>query len=165
MVGALLVVLSSTAWGIVIARKLSLRVRFLQQFLQFLSYIETEILYAHRVLSEIIRSYQNEGELQTFLTFVCSELDNKKSFGKAWRDAVENLPSSYGLLRQDKELICAFGGELGASDIEGQMALCQLNKGLVSAALQEAQEEKLEKSKLYFMLGSSAGACLAIMLL
>lgn len=142
-----------------------MRARFLQQFLQLVSYIETEIRYSRRVLSEIIRGYQTEGELQVFLSAVCELLDEKISFGQAWRDALERLPSSYGLLRQDKELICAFGGELGASDVDGQIALCRLNKNLISAALEQALEEKLRKSKLYFMLGSSAGLCLAIVLL
>ena len=130
-----------------------------------MSYIETEIRYSRRVLSELIRSYQTEGELKVFLSAVCELLDEKISFGQAWRAALEGLPSSYGLLRQDKELVCAFGGELGASDVDGQIALCRLNKNLISAALEQALEEKLRKSKLYFMLGSSAGLCLAIVLL
>ena len=130
-----------------------------------MSYIETEIRYSRRVLSELTRSYQTEGELKVFLSAVCELLDEKISFGQAWRAALEGLPSSYGLLRQDKELVCAFGGELGGSDVDGQIALCRLNKNLISAALEQALEEKLRKSKLYFMLGSSAGLCLAIVLL
>ncbi len=151
--------------GVVTSRKLALRVRFLQQYLSFIDYIETEIRYARRALIEVVRGYQNGVEFQAFLTVVYRDLAQKVPFPEAWSKAVRSLPSTYGLLRQDKELIYSFGDNLGATDVDGQIALCQLNKNLVSAALEAAQDEKNKKSKLYLMLGSSFGMCLAIILL
>lgn len=151
--------------GFVISHKLSVRVRFLQQYLQFISYIETEIRYAQRVLSEILGTYENETEFKSFLTIIKENLKSDISFFEAWSDAVHKIPNSYGLLKQDKELICEFGKELGATDVNGQMALCDLNKSLVNSILNAAKEEKIKKSKLYFMLGSSFGVCIALILL
>ena len=151
--------------GYVISRKLALRVRFLQEYLQFISYIETEIRYARRVLIEIIGKYKNETEFKTFLVAVKANLNSGMSFSEAWRAAVYKIPNSYGLLKHDKELICEFGQKLGTTDVVGQVALCGLNKSLIGSVLDTAKEEKLKKSKLYFMLGSSFGVCLAIILL
>ena len=157
--------MSSTALGIVTSRKLSLRVRFLQQCLSFINYIETEIRYAHRVLSEIVQDYHNGMEFQAFLSAVCKTLEQKTPFPEAWSNTLKSVSSTYGLLRQDIELICNFGNELGSSDINGQIALCQLHKKLLTATLETALDEKNKKSKLYLMLGSSFGICFAILLL
>ena len=106
--------------GFVISRKLSVRVRFLQQYLQFVSYIETEIRYSQRILSEFINEYKNESEFKLFLTEIKENLKSRASFSKAWTDSVHKIPNSYGLLSQEKELISEFGQELGSTDIDGQ---------------------------------------------
>lgn len=151
--------------GFVISRKLSMRVRFLQQYLQFISCIETEIRYSQRVLSEIISEYKNESEFKNFLIEVKENLKLRANFSDAWTESVHKIPDSYGLLKQDKELISEFGQELGSTDVDGQIALCSLNKSLISSILNAAKEEKTKKSKLYFMLGTSFGMCIAIILL
>lgn len=151
--------------GFVISRKLSMRVRFLQQYLQFISCIETEIRYSQRVLSEIISEYKNESEFKNFLIEVKENLKLRANFSDAWTESVHKIPDSYGLLKQDKELISEFGQELGSTDVDGQIALCSLNKSLISSILNAAKEEKTKKSKLYFMLGTSFGMCIAVILL
>lgn len=151
--------------GFVISRKLSMRVRFLQQYLQFISCIETEIRYSQRVLSEIISEYKNESEFKNFLIEVKENLKLRANFSDAWTESVHKIPNSYGLLKQDKELISEFGQELGSTDVDGQIALCSLNKSLISSILNAAKEEKTKKSKLYFMLGTSFGMCIAVILL
>lgn len=151
--------------GYAIAHRLAVRVKFLQQYLQFINYIETEIRYAQRVLSEITNGYQNNTEFKNFLVVLKENLQSNPSFSEAWQNAVQAIPDSYGLLRQDKDLIREFGKELGSTDVMGQIALCSLNKSLISAVLETAKEEKIKKSKLYFMLGSSFGMCVAIILL
>ena len=139
--------------------------KFLQQYLQFINYIETEIRYTQRVLSEIVSEYQSDSELSDFLVALKENLKSNASFSEAWQTTTKAIPDSYGLLRQDKELICEFGKEVGSTDVMGQVALCSLNKSLISAVLETAKEEKIKKSKLYFMLGSSFGMCVAIILL
>lgn len=137
----------------------------MQQYLQFISCIETEIRYSQRVLSEIISEYKNESEFKNFLIEVKENLKLRANFSDAWTESVHKIPNSYGLLKQDKELISEFGQELGSTDVDGQIALCSLNKSLISSILNAAKEEKTKKSKLYFMLGTSFGMCIAVILL
>ncbi len=158
-------ILSSTVMGYMVSHKLLMRVRFLQQYLQFIIYLETEIRYSKRIIYEIVKSYKSNNEFAAFLNSICTNVEKSLSFDKAWQTAINDLPSTYGLLTQDKEIICDFGRELGNTDIDGQIALCKLNKTLIHATLESAKEEKNKKSKLYFMLGSSFGICLTIMLL
>lgn len=161
-----MLIASSTALGYATSRRLSLRVRFLQQYLQFVSYINTEIRYTQRVLSEIINSYSDtKGEISGFLIQVKENLKSEEGFVKAWQDAAESLADAYGLRKPEKELISKFGKELGTTDVRGQISLCELNQKLVGAVLEVAKEEKEKKSKLYLMLGASAGISIAIILL
>lgn len=115
-------------------------------------------------MSEIIEDYNSSQELKNFLASVKENMQSEMSFSNAWQDAVCKIPNSYGLLRQDKELIYAFGNELGSTDVDGQIALCRLNQNLINSILNVAKEEKNKKSKLYFMLGTSLGICIAIIL-
>ena len=161
-----MLIASSTALGYATSRKLSLRVRFLQQYLQFISYINTEIRCTQRVLSEIINNYTNtKTEISGFLGQVKENLKLAESFTKAWQEAAETSANAYGLLKPEKELLSKFGMELGTTDVRGQTSLCELNQRLIEAALEAAKEEKEKKSKLYLMLGSSVGISIAIILL
>lgn len=161
-----MLIASSTALGYATSRKLSLRVRFLQQYLQFISYIKTEIRYTQRVLSEIINSYNDtKSEISGFLSQVQKNLKLEKSFAKAWQEAVESSADTYGLRKSEKDLVSKFGGGLGATDVRGQISLCEMYQKLIGTAIEVAKEEKEKRSKLYLMLGVSAGISIAIILL
>lgn len=147
------------------SHRLSVRVMFLQQYLSFLDYIETEIRYSKKLIYEIIKSYTSQNELSYFLRCICNNIQNNLSFNIAWKDAVYKLPDYYGLQPQDKEFISDFGRQLGTTDTQGQVSLCQLNKAFVTSALEIAKNEKSKKSKLYFILGSSFGLCLTVVFL
>lgn len=127
--------------------------------------METEIRYSHKILSEILLDYESDTEFKNFLLIVLENLKSKMFFYEAWKESVKKIPNSYGLLNQDKELILRFGEVVGTTDVNGQIAICRLNKSLVCSALENAKEEKIKKSKLYFMLSSSLGMCIAIILL
>lgn len=54
---------------------------------------------------------------------------------------------------KDKRLIEQFGAELGHTDIEGQIAHCEVTAKLLEEQIEQAREEKKKKSKLFSMLG------------
>lgn len=117
-------------------------------------------------MSEIINSYSDtKGEISSFLSQVKGNLKSEEGFVKAWQDAAESSANAYGLRKPEKELISKFGKELGTTDVRGQISLCELNQKLVGTVLEVAKEEKEKKSKLYLMLGASAGISIAIILL
>lgn len=92
-------------------------------------------------------------------------LKSEKSFAKAWQEAVESSADTYGLRKSEKDLISKFGVGLGSTDVRGQISLYEMNQKLIVAALEVAKEEKEKRSKLYLMLGVSAGVSIAIILL
>ena len=151
--------------GFVISHRLYLRVSFLQQYVRFIEYVETEIRYAHKILESIINNYENDSDFINFIHMVKQNLTYDRNFSKAWEKAVYKIPSSFGLTMQDKKTICEFGATLGATDVMGQISICKLNKSLIRSILEVAKEEKNKKSKLYFMLSSSFGICITIILL
>lgn len=151
--------------GFVISHRLYLRVYFLQQYLNFIEYVETEIRYSHKVLSEIIKDYKNDSDFIIFIHMLNEKLIYERNFSKAWKEAVYKIPSSFGLNLQDRKTICEFGDNLGTTDVMGQISICKLNKSLIRSILEVTKEEKNKKSKLYFMLSSSFGICITIILL
>ena len=69
-----------------------------------------------------------------------------------------------GLKLKDKRLIEQFGAELGHTDIEGQIAHCEVTAKLLEEQIEQAREEKKKKSKLFSMLGLCFGTGIALLI-
>lgn len=159
-----MLVISSAAMGHLASHRLSKRVQFLEQFLQFISCIETEIRYSSSLIIEIIGAYKVDGELGQLIQKFYEILETHKEINKSWEAAVKNTYLNFGLKHRDAEIVTDFINKLGTNDTEGQMKHCQLNSKLIAECLKNAKEEKQKKSKLYFMMHASAGLCLALAL-
>ena len=159
-----MLVISSAAMGYLASHKLSKRVLFLEQFLRFISYVETEIRYSSSLVIEIIKSYKPEKELGWVLEEFCRVFAINGDINTAWTAAFKNTYRTFGLSKIEAETVTSFVHNLGSNDIEGQMKHCRLNCDLITGYLKNAKDEKQNKSKLYFMIYASAGLCLTLSL-
>lgn len=157
-----MLVASSAAMGYLVSHKLSKRVAFLEQFLHFIAYIETEIRYSSTLITEIIRGYKTEKELGCVLHEFYKILGTTGNINTSWDKAVRNTYKNFGLNLREAETVINFIYNLGTNDTEGQMKYCKFNYDLISDYLKIAKDEKRKKSKLYFMLYTSAGLCLTL---
>ena len=146
--------------GFTESRKLSLREQELERFLRFLSNARTEIRYASMPVEELVRRH---GEGLALWRPCMDALEAGEGFSRAWNDGVR-VSKGMGLTGKDRALLMSFGEGLGTTDLEGQMAHCDLYEGLIRCALEEAKGEKEKKGKLYQMLGVSAGLAAALLL-
>ena len=88
----------------------------------------------------------------------------QESFDEAWKSGVAAGTKGSGLKLKDKRLIEQFGAELGHTDIEGQIAHCEVTAKLLEEQIEQAREEKKKKSKLFSMLGLFFGTGVALLI-
>lgn len=162
--GCLLVIAAGAGAGYLQARKLSMRVRFLEQYLKWVSQMETEIRYGTDGISRLLDRHKKELPALSFLSQCVKRMEEGAPFPEAWRKAIQGISKEYGLKPDDLEAVQAFGNGLGASDVDGQTAHCRMHQKLLQSRLKGAQEEKQKKGKLYFMLGLCLGVSVALLI-
>ncbi len=135
MIGAVLILLAATLYGIFAARGLSLRVNKLENTRLFIN-----------ALCEEIRLTRAE------LPLVLARLPRKGVYieNGDWR-GVE------GLKDEDKRLLASFLYSLGKTDVEGQISNAELHVKALEERLLDAKEEKRKLSRLYVSLGFLSG--------
>lgn len=162
--GCILILLAGAAAGYVQSRKLSMRVSFLEQCVRLVSALETEIRYNAGSIGELIKKHIQDSPYHSFLKNCLQNLQRGSPFEKAWSGCVEAIPREYGLLEEDRAALDEFGKGLGVSDTDGQVNHCKLYLGVLRDRLKDAKTEKEKKGKLYFMLGTSLGAGIVLLL-
>lgn len=161
----MIVILTGSAAGFLESRKLSLHVELLEDFLRFLHTVQTEVRFSALPADQIVERHLDSFKKGLpFLTVCCQKFRNGAAFPDAWREAVGEKTSGWGLEEQDREIITAFGEQFGASDVDGQLTHCSLYIELTKAQLEAAKEKKRLKSRLYMMLGIFSGLGTALLL-
>lgn len=145
------------------SQRLSMRVKFLEDYIKFLSFFKNQIRYNSGSIIDIMDSYNAKGIISSFLNECIMKVKSGDSFAKAWEDSIELIPKDYGLKFEDINLIKDFGLLLGSTDIEGEIMHCKLNLKLMQENLDDAREEKKKKERLYIMLGFFIGMLLAVL--
>lgn len=163
IIGTVIVVAVGTAIGLLKSRSLSLRVKFLEEFLSFITYMETEIRYSSDSLYQIINRFSSTNESSLNFLSYCTEKSH--TFSDEWNESIKKISSEVGLKETDIKLIKEFGAGLGISDIDGQIAHCEVNKTHLKSRLSDAIEERNKKGRLYRMLGICSGLTLALILI
>lgn len=162
--GFMIIMLAAISMGYVRCKKLTLRVNFLTEYLQFINYLEAEMRYSSDLIQELVKKYCSP-TLSNFLSCFSKNMDTGQTLKNAWVTALSNEKKSFGLDEADAELIHNFGTNLGNSDIESQISYCKMNKQLINSRIALAREEKDKKAKLYFILYFFAGLSIVLFLL
>ena len=161
MIGIVVILAACVMAGYTESHKLALRVDQLEKFLQFITNAKTEIRYSAVPVRQIVDKHREGMRLLSKCVEYCGA---GMEFSAAWKRGVQEGTAGLGLKKEDLEVMKEFGEGLGMTDLDGQLAHCELYRHLVSSRLEEAQKEKGAKSKLYLMLGVSAGLAAALLL-
>ena len=113
----------------------------------------TEIRFSQAHLDEIIRRHGGKFD---FLKACAERLEEGAVFLSVWR---EEASQATGFDAEDRRLLQDFGVGLGTTDINGQLAHCELYTDLFQVRLREARSQKEKKAKLYLLLGVFWRAC------
>ena len=105
------------------------------------------------------------------LVISCGELfsfpedDYSQPFSKMWQITIADFQKRWRLNGTDMALLRDFGDGLGTTDVEGQLSHIALYQGMFSKQQSGAEDDILQKSKLYKSLGLFAGVSAALMFL
>ena len=99
----------------------------------------------------------------SFLSRCIARCDAGEPFPNAWRAALDESQKEMHLSQEEMTQLVSFGGRLGATDLEGQMAHCELYLREFARLLQEVRSQESIKSRLYRSL--SMLACAAVIIL
>lgn len=147
------------------AEKFKKRVIFLEQYISFISDINTQIRFTMQPIENIIKNCSSTNKFLDFIKAIDKKMKKNIAFNKAWESSICILKDKFSLKETEINLIKKFGNGLGVSDIDGQQAHCKVNLNFAKEALSLAKDEKNKKEKLYKVLGVSAGVCAALIII
>lgn len=160
------IILSGALTGLCASQRLTARVSFFEGFLAFLVRLQAQIRFNADDLSRLLATDEADGAVAVFLKECRQTAQTEdRNVMQVWPQAVDRIPKNTGLTSDDRKLLKDFSAALGTTDIDGQVAHCELYKTLAGARLEQAREEKAKKGKLYRMLGVFSGVCVSLLIL
>lgn len=168
LLGAVLIIASSSAGGFYVARSYRERPRQLRMLQQALQMLETEIIYGSVPLHLAMKHIGERMPFilkKIFLSMSSNllELDGASSY-ECWEKAIEQHFGQTSLKLQDKEILLHFGQTLGISDKEDQMKHIRLTVQNLSVEEHLAREEQKLYEKISRHLGVLLGALIVILM-
>ena len=174
IIGAFLVISSSTGIGIYFGSNLKDRLEKLQMLKQQFTAIRSDIGYSGTTLPEAIQNMAEQVskdrasyELAGFYRKLSKMLMERSgiSFQEIWETAIEQNLKKTTLTDRDLQLLSSLGGQFGGLDREMQLKTIDLYLArLEEERLLEVQKAG-EKMRLYRTLGLLAGAFLVVVML
>ncbi|NLL47844.1 MAG: hypothetical protein GX249_04595 [Firmicutes bacterium] len=163
-----LVLFSTGAMGLTVARSFSHRVHNLRQLANFLQVLESEMVFAQTTLPHLIQeqAQQFTGEMGRFLASMSRRLQTGagEPFDRIWEDGLKILAQN-GFPQSTLDDLHKLGDVLGKSDVTEQAKHLKVVMQRLDQALIRADEEREKQTRLWQYLGFSAGALLCLLLL
>lgn len=168
LLGACLILLSTSAFGFRKAWAFAERPRQIRQMRGALSQLRTEISFGSRRLDRICEQIgQREQEPVRSLYAHCAEnlktLDGVSTF-ECWKRAVEKTWPLTALKGPEREVMIDFGKTLGVSDREDQLAHLARTQTNLEVEESRAREEQERYEKMCKSLGVLGGALIVILI-
>lgn len=168
VIGAVCIIISTTAIGFGQSFRLHLRYRELQELKKILCLLSGEIRFGGGTLEEAFEQVAGRSDppFQGFFLFLAEEMRKKEGerLMDIWnRAAGERLKDAH-LTRTDQEIVARLGNEMGLLDRETQLRTIALAAEQVEDARKELQGELPKKMRLYNCLGILAGVFITILL-
>lgn len=143
------------------------RVSTLRNIITMISVAETQLRYLRVPVAELMKNL-SENNAVSELAFIkqCNEmLCMGFSFSSAWKGSIEANPQFKKLLPETYKNLFLLGGEIGSTDLEGQLSSLGYYKQIFSSSLCEHEERCKRTSKLCPSLGLLLGISAAIMII
>ncbi len=168
LIGAVLIILTTTWLGFEIAKKYSNRPRYLRQFRFALQSLNAEIMYGHQPLHEATArlSKQVSHPLNIFFQSFSKGLqEGNKLVREAWKESLDEIWKETSFMKTEYEVLLQFGETLGQHDRESQQKHIILAISHLEKEEEEARENQHKYEKMTKNLGFLSGVLIAMLLL
>jgi stage III sporulation protein AB len=169
IVGATLIIFSTTLAGFYFAQKLSTRSQQLRELQMSLQLLETEIIYGSTPLETAFYklSKTSAGAIGTWFercVYYLENLDGATTF-ECWEKALLEVKPKLALKKTELEWLHHFGKMIGNSDSNDQQKHLQLMLSQLSKIELDAKEEQHRYEKVYKTLGVLVGAFVVVLMM
>lgn len=153
--------------GIYKSRKLKLREEILREMITFLELVKNEIRY---MLNPLPNAYEiSRQKLNTNLKIVIGsivvDMLNLNSQNLIENSIVNNVSNLNEITQYDKEVFISTLKNLGRSDLESQINIIENSIRILNNQIKEANEIKLNNSKVYKTVGFISGIMIVIIII
>ena len=164
MILFLLVFISTTLIGILIAKRYKQRESELKEIKTFLNILKTKIKFTYEPLGEILKDISGNFSSNVSNLLKNASRNMKSNSAKvAWEKAVED--SDLNILKEDKDLLANLGKLLGKTNLEGQVNQIEQTYELMEYQIKKAEIARIKNEKLYKRLGMLVGAGIVVLLI
>ncbi|MFO7818724.1 MAG: stage III sporulation protein SpoIIIAB [Halanaerobacter sp.] len=166
LIGAILIIISSSSLGFLIAHQIALRPKQLQEMKTALEMLKTEIDYGMTPLPEAFAKLASNlnSPIADFFAIAQKRLEAGGVAQEVWQESVSEVSSKTALLEKDEELLVEIGYNLGSTSSADQIRHLDLAQEKISNLYYEAVEEKEQKVKLWRYLGVLGGLLVVIII-
>ncbi|HHT50627.1 MAG TPA: hypothetical protein GXZ78_04010 [Eubacteriaceae bacterium] len=166
--GNIIILLSCTSIGLLMAWKYKVRVRQLKEIRGIFQLIETEIFYTATPILEVLEKVarQASSPIASIFKEIIGEIKRRegKTLGRIWCKAFERGRENTGLTKEDLVPINYFGNILGTSDQESQIKNGKLVQSQLIKLEEGAEKDFIRNEKLFKNLGVLLGLTIVIIL-
>jgi stage III sporulation protein AB len=168
LTGGVMVVISCSMMGFIIAGNFKYRPKTLRNLQVALSMLETEINYGHSPLPEALKSISKKCEKDVAELFVITAKNlssrNGLTANEAWEKSLKDFYINSYITDNDYEILMAFGKYLGSTDKQNQIKNIKLTLDNLRQQEITSIEEKQKNEKLWKYLGVLSGLMILLLL-
>lgn len=162
----LIIILSTSSLGYLISLRYSLRIQQINYFLSSLKVLETEIIYYSTPLPLALKkiSLRSHKSISDIFNHAGEILSSKEGFKieEAWKKAVDKNKRFTSFTKEDIDVICDFGKELGLGSKETQKNHFKFITTLLKEQKNKAISEKNTNGSMFNKLGVLIGIGIVI---
>ena len=162
----LVIFLSSSKIGKMLAQRYYYRVQELEELKNALNLFKTKIKFTYETIPEIFEEI-SKNITKNISNIFKSTVKGLKDFSisQAWEQAIESEKKNTNLNEEDIRVIKLLSKQLGITDIEGQISQIEITEHFLDTQIKQAQQEKEKNQKLYQKLGTTMGLVIVILLI
>lgn len=169
VVGAILLIGTSTFIGFMMAERLNERSRLLLLLIRLLNILKTEIGFNSGLLAEVFqRAAQviHDPKMEMSLIKIAQNIGFGSDFNieELWNDFI-NRPEMGLLLKEDIAVLKELGAYFGSTDRKDQIERIETARHRLEINLEAADIAKMKQVRLYRYFGFAAGASIVCLLL
>jgi len=168
LLGAFLILVSTSATGNLVAKNFLARPKQLRQLRHALQLLETEISYSLSFLPQALEKVAKaiESPINSLFSQTAKLLLNQEGYtaGEAWKMTLTKFLPELALKSCDEEILLQLGNSLGCSDRDNQLKHLKLAQSYLQKEEAKAEKEGVKNAPLWRYCGLFLGLTIIILL-
>ncbi len=153
-----------SASGMKVTFDMSKRVKQLNELNLWLSVFKAQLEYTAKPINEILETIAERTQGIAFdFTIKCSEyIKSGEDLPSAWNMTVKDVILKSSIKKEERDLWLGLGGQLGTTDLCGQLAICSMYEELIKKSVDKAEKQRQKNGNIYSVLGVMSAIAIGI---